>query len=60
MQQAGELILNDFLSNFESVINRKDFIIKRLITELETKEQENETLKEVLKNLGLFLKDLGS
>mgnify|MGYP000284713295 CR=1 FL=1 len=60
MQQVGELILNDFLSNFESVVNRKDFIIKRLITELETKEQENKALKEVLKNLGLFLKDLGS
>lgn len=58
MQQVGESILSVYLSNFENVINRKDLIIKNLLSRLERTEQENRDLKTVLNNLGLFLQDL--
>ena len=58
MQQIGESILSVYLSNFENVINRKDLIIKNLLSRLERTEQENRDLKTVLNNLGLFLQDL--
>jgi hypothetical protein len=58
MQQVGSAILSVHLSNFENVINRKDLIIKSLLSKLEKTEQENRDLKTVLNNLGLFLQDL--
>lgn len=58
MQQIGSTILSVHLSNFENVINRKDLIIKSLLSKLEKTEQENRDLKTVLSNLGLFLQDL--
>lgn len=58
MQQIGESILSVYLSNFENVINRKDLVIKALLSKLEATEQENRDLKTVLNNLGLFLQDL--
>lgn len=58
MQQIGESILSVYLSNFENVINRKDLVIKALLSKLEATEQENRDLKTVLSNLGLFLQDL--
>ena len=58
MQQIGESILSVYLSNFENVINRKDLVIKTLLSKLERTEQENRDLKTVLNNLGLFLQDL--
>ncbi len=59
MQQIGDLILKDFLSSFETTINKKDLIIKALIERLEQKENELKELKETIKGLGLFMKDLG-
>lgn len=58
MQQIGESILSVYLSIFENVINRKDLVIKALLSKLEATEQENRDLKTVLNNLGLFLQDL--
>lgn len=58
MQQIGESILSVYLSIFENVINRKDLVIKALLSKLEATEQENRDLKTVLSNLGLFLQDL--
>lgn len=58
MQQIGESILSVYLSIFENVINRKDLVIKTLLSKLEATEQENRDLKTVLNNLGLFLQDL--
>jgi uncharacterized protein (UPF0335 family) len=59
MQQVGDPILKEFLSSFESTINKKDLIIKALIERLEQKENELKELKETIKGLGLFMKDLG-
>lgn len=58
MQQVGELILKDYLSTFENIVNRKDITIKALVSKVESQEQELRDLKTVLNNLGLFLQDL--
>lgn len=39
MQQIGESILSVYLSIFENVINRKDLVIKTLLSKLEATEQ---------------------
>ena len=59
MQQIGELILKDYLSTFETVINRKDFIIKSLVSQVESQEKELKELKELMSKLGIFLQGLG-
>lgn len=58
MQQVGELILKDYLSTFENIVNRKDVTIKALVSKVESQEKELRDLKTVLNNLGLFLQDL--
>lgn len=58
MQQVGELILKDYLSTFENIVNRKDITIKALVSKVESQEKELRDLKTVLSNLGLFLQDL--
>jgi len=58
MQQVGELILKDYLSTFENIVNRKDITIKDLVSKVESQEKELRDLKTVLNNLGLFLQDL--
>jgi len=58
MQQVGELILKDYLSTFENIVNRKDITIKALVSKVESQEKELRDLKTVLNNLGLFLQDL--
>ncbi len=59
MQQVGELILKDYLSTFETIVNRKDLVIKTLVLEVEKKDKELKEIKEVVKKLGLFLEGLG-
>lgn len=59
MQQLGDLILKDFLSSFETVINRKDLTIKVLIERLEQKEQELKEIKQTVKNISELMNRLG-
>ena len=46
MQQVGDPILKEFLSSFESTINKKDLVIKALIERLEQREQELKEIKQ--------------
>lgn len=59
MQQIGDLILKDFLSSFESTINKKDLIIKALIERLEQREQELKEIKQTVKNISELMNRLG-
>lgn len=59
MQQIGDLILKDFLSSFESTINKKDLVIKALIERLEQKEQELKEIKQTVKNISELMNRLG-
>lgn len=59
MQQVGELILKDYLSTFENIVNRKDLTIKALVLQVESQEKELKELKSTLSKLGLFLQGLG-
>ncbi len=60
MQQIGDLILKDFLSSFESVINRKDLTIKALIERLEQREQELKEIKQTVKKISEFMEGLSN
>lgn len=60
MQQIGDLILKDFLSSFETVINRKDLTIKVLIERLEQKEQELKEIKQTVKKISEFMEGLSN
>ena len=59
MQQIGDLILKDFLSSFETTINKKDLVIKALIERLEQKEQELKGIKQTVKNISELMNRLG-
>lgn len=59
MQQIGDLILKDFLSSFESTINKKDLVIKALIERLEQREQELKEIKQTVKNISELINRLG-
>lgn len=59
MQQIGDLILKDFLSSFESTINKKDLVIKALIERLEQREQELKEIKQTVKNISELMNRLG-
>lgn len=59
MQQIGDLILKDFLSSFETTINKKDLIIKALIERLEQREQELKEIKQTVKNISELMNRLG-
>lgn len=60
MQQIGDLILKDFLSSFESVINRKDLTIKALIERLEQRDQELREIKQTVKKISEFMEGLSN
>lgn len=60
MQQIGDLILKDFLSSFETVINRKDLTIKVLIERLEKKENELKEIKQTVKKISEFMEGLSN
>lgn len=60
MQQIGDLILKDFLSSFETVINRKDLTIKVLIERLEQREQELKEIKQIVKTISEFMEGLSN
>jgi len=60
MQQIGDLILKDFLSSFETVINRKDLTIKVLIERLEQREQELKEIKQTVKKISEFMEGLSN
>ena len=60
MQQIGDLILKDFLSSFETVINRKDLTIKVLIEKLEQKENELKEIKQTVKKISEFMEGLSN
>jgi len=60
MQQIGDPILKDFLSSFESTINKKDLIIKALIERLEQKEQELKEIKQTVKKISEFMEGLSN
>lgn len=60
MQQIGDPILKDFLSSFESTINKKDLIIKALIERLEQREQELKEIKQTVKKISEFMEGLSN
>lgn len=60
MQQVGDPILKEFLSSFESTINKKDLIIKALIERLEQKEQELKEIKQTVKKISEFMEGLSN
>lgn len=60
MQQIGDLILKDFLSSFESTINKKDLVIKALIERLEQREQELKEIKQTVKKISEFMEGLSN
>ncbi len=60
MQQIGDLILKDFLSSFETTINKKDLIIKALIERLEQREQELKEIKQTVKKISEFMEGLSN
>lgn len=60
MQQIGDLILKDFLSSFETTINKKDLIIKTLIERLEQREQELKEIKQTVKKISEFMEGLSN
>ena len=59
MQQIGDLILKDFLSSFETTINKKDLVIKALIERLEHREQELREIKQKIETINKFINRLG-
>lgn len=59
MQQIGDVILQDFLSSFESTINKKDLTIKALIEHLERREQELREIKQKIETINKFINRLG-
>ena len=60
MQQIGESILSVYLSNFENVINRKDLVIKALLSKLEATEQELKEVKHTVKGISQFMERLSN
>jgi uncharacterized protein (UPF0335 family) len=60
MQQIGDLILKDFLSSFETTINKKDLVIKALIERLEQREQELKEIKQTVKKISEFMEGLSN
>mgnify|MGYP003402983020 CR=1 FL=1 len=60
MQQIGESILSVYLSNFENVINRKDLVIKTLLSKLERTEQELKEVKHTVKGISQFMERLSN
>lgn len=60
MQQIGDLILKDFLSSFETTINKKDLVIKALIERLEQREQELREIKQTVKKISEFMEGLSN
>ena len=59
MQQIGDPILKEFLSSFESTINKKDLTIKALIERLEHREQELREIKQKIETINKFINRLG-
>ncbi len=59
MQQVGDPILKEFLSSFESTINKKDLTIKALIKRLEHREQELKEIKQKIETINKFINRLG-
>ena len=59
MQQVGDPILKEFLSSFESTINKKDLTIKALIERLEHREQELREIKQKIETINKFINRLG-
>lgn len=59
MQQIGDLISKEFLSSFESTINKKDLTIKALIKRLEHREQELREIKQKIETINKFINRLG-
>ena len=59
MQQVGDPILKEFLSSFESTINKKDLTIKALIKRLERREQELREIKQKIETINKFINRLG-
>lgn len=59
MQQIGDLISKEFLSSFESTINKKDLVIKALIERLEQREQELREIKQKIETINKFINRLG-
>lgn len=59
MQQVGDPILKEFLSSFESTINKKDLTIKALIKRLEHREQELREIKQKIETINKFINRLG-
>lgn len=60
MQQIGDLISKEFLSSFESTINKKDLVIKALIERLEQREQELKEIKQTVKKISEFMEGLSN
>ena len=60
MQQVGDPILKEFLSSFESTINKKDLTIKALIKRLEHREQELKEIKQTVKKISEFMEGLSN
>lgn len=60
MQQIGDLILKDFLSSFETTINKKDLVIKALIERLEQRDQELKEIKQTVKKISEFMEGLSN
>lgn len=60
MQQIGDLISKEFLSSFESTINKKDLTIKALIERLEQREQELKEIKQTVKKISEFMEGLSN
>ena len=60
MQQVGDPILKEFLSSFESTINKKDLVIKALIERLEQREQELKEIKQTVKKISEFMEGLSN
>lgn len=60
MQQIGDLISKEFLSSFESTINKKDLTIKALIKRLEHREQELKEIKQTVKKISEFMEGLSN
>jgi hypothetical protein len=60
MQQIGESILSVYLSIFENVINRKDLVIKTLLSKLESQEKELKEVKHTVKSISEFMEGLSN
>lgn len=60
MQQIGDSILSVYLSIFENVINRKDLVIKTLLSKLESQEKELKEVKHTVKSISEFMEGLSN